>query len=105
MQLIRAVTKLLSRLGQCYLSYKFKLLMQAIEMVIEKGMNNGPFYNCVLTYLAMNASEAGGNCALLQTCFSHVNANSLAEVQLDLHNNSSKVFIKSILKSLVILAI
>ena len=68
--------------------------MQAIEMVIEKGMNNGPFYSCVLTYLAMNASEAGGNCALLQTCFSHVNANSLAEVQLDLHNNSSKVCIK-----------
>ena len=28
---------------------------------------NRPFYSCVLSYLAMNASEAGGDLALIQT--------------------------------------
>ena len=28
---------------------------------------NSPFYSCVLSYLAMNASEAGGDLALIQT--------------------------------------
>ena len=28
---------------------------------------NRPFYSCVLSYLAMNASEAGGDHALIQT--------------------------------------
>ena len=28
---------------------------------------NRPFYSCVLSYLAMNASEAGGGFALIQT--------------------------------------
>ena len=28
---------------------------------------NRPFYSCVLSYLAMNASEAGVNLALIQT--------------------------------------
>ena len=29
---------------------------------------NRPFYSRVLSYLAMNASEAGGDLALIQTC-------------------------------------
>ena len=29
--------------------------------------HNRPFYSCVLSYLAMNASEAGGDLALIQT--------------------------------------
>ena len=29
--------------------------------------HNRPFYSCVLSYLAMNASEAGGDHALIQT--------------------------------------
>ena len=28
---------------------------------------NTPFYSCVLSYLAMNASETGGDLALIQT--------------------------------------
>ena len=28
---------------------------------------NRPFYSCVLSYLAMNASEAGGDLVLIQT--------------------------------------
>ena len=30
-------------------------------------IDNRPFYSCVLSYLAMNASEAGGDFALIQT--------------------------------------
>ena len=38
-----------------------------------------PFYSCVLSYLAMNASEAGGELALIQTSLLlNVNANKLA---------------------------
>ena len=33
---------------------------------------NRPVYSCVLSYLAMNASEAADDLAL---CFSHVNVN------------------------------
>ena len=29
---------------------------------------NRPFYSCVLSYLAMNVSEAGDDLALIQTC-------------------------------------
>ena len=32
----------------------------------EEGTNK-PFYSCVLSYLAMNASKAGGDLALIQT--------------------------------------
>ena len=31
------------------------------------GKDNRPFYSCVLSYLAMNACEAGGDLALIQT--------------------------------------
>ena len=31
------------------------------------GAENRPFYSCVLSYLAMNAGEAGGDLALIQT--------------------------------------
>ena len=30
---------------------------------------NRPFYGCVLSYLTINASEAGGDLALIQTSF------------------------------------
>ena len=33
------------------------------------------FNSCVLSYLAMNASQVGGDLVLIQTCFSHVNVN------------------------------
>ena len=45
-------------------------------------LQNRPFYSCVLSCLAMNASEAGG--------FSHLNANLLALEQLHLHNKFSR---------------
>ena len=35
--------------------------------VVEDCFGNRPFYSCVLSYLAMNASEAGGDLALIQT--------------------------------------
>ena len=31
------------------------------------ALSNRPFYSCVLSYLAKNASEAGGDLALIQT--------------------------------------
>ena len=40
--------------------------------------DNSSFYNCVLSYLAINASEAGGDLVLIQTSSSYVNANWLA---------------------------
>ena len=33
----------------------------------DYSLSNRPFYSCVLSYLAMNASEAGGDLALIQT--------------------------------------
>ena len=33
----------------------------------QKPTDNKPFYSCVLSYLAMNASEAAGDLALIQT--------------------------------------
>ena len=32
-----------------------------------EALMNRPFYSCVLSYLAMDASEAGGDLALIQT--------------------------------------
>ena len=32
-----------------------------------ESCSNRPFYSCVLSYPAMNASEAGGDLALIQT--------------------------------------
>jgi len=44
----------------------------------------------------MNASEAGGDLALIQTSLlSHLNANKLASKQLGLHNKSSEICIKT----------
>ena len=41
------------------------------ETQMQSGFNftfcNRPFYSCVLSYLAMNASEAGGDPVLIQT--------------------------------------
>ena len=34
---------------------------------VKKQFSNRPFYSCVLSYLAMNASEGGGDLALIQT--------------------------------------
>ena len=42
-----------------------------VVLLVEVGMNqrsdNRPFYSCVLSYLAMNASEAGGDLVLIET--------------------------------------
>ena len=38
-----------------------------IENTLKSWNLNRPFYSCVLSYLAMNASEAGGDLALIQT--------------------------------------
>ena len=44
----------------------------------------------------MNASEAGGDLALIQTSLlSYLNANKLASKQLGLHNKSREAFIKT----------
>ena len=37
------------------------------EMVLFVDQRNRPFYSCVLSYLATNASEAGGDLVLIQT--------------------------------------
>ena len=39
----------------------------SIKVVFRSSQVNRPFYNCMLSYLAMNASEAGGDLALIQT--------------------------------------
>ena len=59
---------------------------------------NRPFYSCVLSYLAMNASEAGVDLALIQTSLLFSCKCKLVSIfleQLDLHNKSSEVFIKT----------
>ena len=38
-----------------------------LNPVVFSKIMNRPFYSCVLSYLAMNASEAGGDLALIQT--------------------------------------
>ena len=35
--------------------------------VLWQAFRNRPFYSCALSYLAMNASEAGGDLALIET--------------------------------------
>ena len=37
------------------------------EKVAKNVWPNKPFYSCLLSYLAMNASEAGGDLVLIQT--------------------------------------
>ena len=44
-----------------------KRLAPLFHPVGSKTKTNRPFYSCVLSYLAMNASEAGGDLALIQT--------------------------------------
>ena len=58
---------------------------------------NRPFYSCVLSYLVMNSSRILEMTLLWYRplCFSHLNANWLALEQLDLHNKSSEVYIKT----------
>ena len=36
-------------------------------VIIQHGVRNRPFYSCMLSHLAMNASEAGVDLALIQT--------------------------------------
>ena len=38
-----------------------------IPCIRSGRLTSRPFYSCVLRYLAMNASEAGVDCALIQT--------------------------------------
>ena len=42
-------------------------LSSARRLVAIISTVNRPFYSCLLSYLAMNASEAGGDLALIQT--------------------------------------
>ena len=58
----------------CCLSWKVKFSFGGGEGAGERESGgfgplflNRPFYSCVLSYLAMNASEAGGDLALTQT--------------------------------------
>ena len=41
--------------------------IKVAEQSFQVPMPNRPFYSCVLSYLAMNASEAGVDLALIQT--------------------------------------
>ena len=48
--------------------------MQNVDITLRLSLEadcrlkmNRPFYSCLLSYLAMNASEAGGDHALIQT--------------------------------------
>ena len=54
---------------------------------------NRPFYSCVLSYLAMNASEARGDLALLQTSlrFYHANVsgNSAFSITFTINSNDT----------------
>ena len=43
------------------------LYLLAYVVLVFNIMYNWPFYSCVLSYLAMNASEAGGDLVLIQT--------------------------------------
>ena len=58
--------------------------------------SNRPFYSCVFSYLAMNASEAGGDLALIQTSllFSF-KWQRVSIMKLDLHSKTSEVCIKT----------
>ena len=50
-------------------------LQHSIRLICSLVLYNRPFYSCVLSFLAMNASEAGVELALIKTSLSHVNAN------------------------------
>ena len=49
-----------------FCSHKSLLVFQCKKITYFFSMNR-PFFSCVLSYLAMNASEAGGDFALIQT--------------------------------------
>ena len=46
--------------------YKRILLCNAV-LILKRSFFNRPFYSCVLSCLARNASEAGGDLVLIQT--------------------------------------
>ena len=54
---------------------------------------SSPFYSCVLSYLALTLSEAGGDLVLIQTSLDH--AHVLMLTSLHLHMKSSKVCIET----------
>ena len=57
---------------------------------------NRQFYSCVLSYPAMNASEAGGDLALIQTSLLFSCKCKLVSIRRpDLHNKCSEVCIKT----------
>ena len=57
---------------------------------------NRPFYSCVRSYLAMNASEAGGDLALIQTFkLSSCKCKLVCMRTTYLHNKSREVCIKT----------
>ena len=54
----------------CYVTCHKHILQGLIKFGYKRlaiGDVNRPFYSCVLSYLAMNASEAGVDLALIQT--------------------------------------
>ena len=65
---------------------------QGIWMGIQECVHvNRSFYSCMLRYLAMNAREAEVDLVLLISCKCQV----VSKEQLDLHNKSSEVCIKT----------
>ena len=47
---------------------KFDAVPACVKIEVGRRFDvNRPFYSCVLSYLAINASEAGGDLALIQT--------------------------------------
>ena len=53
-------------LSRCLLTTSF-MFYEIIPRGYPLQFLNRPFYSCVLSYLAMNASEAGVDLALIQT--------------------------------------
>ena len=73
------------------------LLGYSTDFLRPLFLDNRPFYRCVPSYLAMNASEAGGDLALIQTSLLFSCKCQLVSIRplLDLHNKSSEVCIKT----------
>ena len=78
--------------------FQRSLLVVVITCTVDGSQKrNRPFFSCVLSYLAMNSSRRLEMTLLWYRplCFSHLNAIWLAWEQLDLHNKSSEVCIKT----------
>ena len=58
-----------SSLGKSLINcvYAISTILITLVDLVRFSLLNRPFYSCVLSYLAMNASEAGGELALIRT--------------------------------------